>query len=172
MRLRVGASSISVVFFAVISGCGGNGGGDGGADPFVTDGGALAPGGGEACFPPQIGVKQPSGEYRWTPILPQGAACQSCLAKWCSGQMSSCFGDDWASGHYGGACRSVLDCRLQCGCDDECTLGCLRSNGSLSGNSNADAGFGDSLGGCLACVVLDVDLLCLSWACKSDCATP
>jgi len=41
----------------------------------------------------------------------------SCLASKCDAQAKTCFGASYASGTFGGSCKTLIDCTMACPCD-------------------------------------------------------
>lgn len=109
-------------------GSGGEGGGGGGAsqDPPVV----LPPTNGQSCQGQSGGTCSDQAAID---------AYSSCVIETCDAQYKQCFGDGYASGSFGGACKDLMDCASKCmDCDQACIKACTDQ---------------DFVGACKDCVV-------------------
>jgi hypothetical protein len=73
-------------------------------------------------------------------MMSTSQACSSCFESMCSSQLSNAYGPGYASGDFGGACGSSIDCTAPCACGDtacisKCTpsMDCVSAEAALAG---------------------------------------
>jgi hypothetical protein len=96
---------LGFTLFAVAAvGCGSSGGSNGGND----GGGAGGGGGGNMCAP--------TGASSCTQA--EVNTYNTCVQNACNTQFVACYGPNYKSGSFGGACASYAQCQNACGCTD------------------------------------------------------
>jgi hypothetical protein len=73
-------------------------------------------------------------------MMSASQACSSCFESMCSSQLSNAYGPGYASGDFGGACGSFINCTAPCACGDGACLGkcapsmdCVSAEGAFAG---------------------------------------
>ena len=52
-----------------------------------------------------------------------------CIVTTCDSEYKECFGDDYLAGNYGGPCKGLMDCAIQCqDCDQACLTDCSNNH--------------------------------------------
>jgi hypothetical protein len=106
--MRTFGTFLAVGILALAAGCGGSSSSGG----FTSPTGRTAASGGLLCKSQSCSAKD---------------TYFACAASKCDADAKTCFGPNYASGTFTGACQSFLTCTMGCPCDstgDACLLGC------------------------------------------------